>query len=492
MSGVVRNGVVAFKGIPFAAPPVGKLRWRPPEPVKPWVGVQSAVDYGHDCMQKPSDAAEPLRTTPSEDCLVANVWRPAGAAARKLPVMVWIHGGAFVNGGTSTADMSGEAFARRKVVFVSFNYRLGRFGFFGFPALTLEHPDEPKGNYGYMDQIAALTWIKRNIAAFGGDPRNITLFGESAGGASTHALVTSPLARGLFHKAIVQSGGGREPLLGARRLRGDLPGAPSAETTGANFARTHGIEGTDAAALAKLRALSAEAVTGNLEMRSLGRESETYGGPMIDGRIVVESPEDAYRSGRFSRVSMITGATSADLGIGRTSNKEALFDSFGPARAQAVAAYDPDGSASFELLDQLVSRHRVMIEPARFAAGAIAARGLPAYTYRFSYVARSMQTQFKSGAPHASDVPFVFDTLTTRYGAALTQEDAAVAHTANAYWVNFARTGNPNGAGLPSWPRYSETDRQLLDFRADGTAASGPDPLDAQLNAVAAAAVARR
>lgn len=488
VSGAVEEGVLSFKGIPFAAPPVGDLRWRAPQPVKPWTGVRTAVEYGHDCMQKPFPAdAAPLGTPPAEDCLVANVWRPVDSKPGKLPVMVWIYGGGFVNGGSSPAVYSGQAFAKRGVVLVSFNYRLGRFGFFGFPALTEEHPDEPKGNYGYMDQIAALKWVKRNIAAFGGDPNNVTIFGESAGGGSVHTLITSPAAKGLFHKAIVQSGGGRAPLMGERRLSQDLPGMPSAETIGVNFARAHGIEGTDAAALARLRALSAEQVTGSLNLITLGREP-TYAGPMMDGKIAVESPEKAYRSGRFAHVPMISGATSADLSMGTAANKEALFDSFGPVKAQAMAAFDPDGSASLSTVTQAVGRSRVMIEPARFAASAVAARGVPAYTYRFSYVARSRQEMFKSGAPHASEIPFVFDTVGVKYGAALTPQDEAVARTANAYWVNFARTSDPNGPGLPYWPRHRAEKDQLLDFHADGAVAASPDPLKAQLDAVAAAA----
>ncbi|MFT4255131.1 MAG: carboxylesterase family protein, partial [Caulobacter sp.] len=188
IQGVATDGVIAFKGVPFAAPPVGDLRWRAPQPALAWTGVRPAAAYGHDCMQKPfpSDAA-PLGTEPAEDCLVANVWRPAEASAKKLPIMVWIYGGGFVNGGSSPEVYSGAQFARQGVVFVSFNYRVGRFGFFGHPALTAANADGGRlGNYGYMDQIAALKWIKANAAAFGGDPDNITVFGESAGGGSVH------------------------------------------------------------------------------------------------------------------------------------------------------------------------------------------------------------------------------------------------------------------------------------------------------------------
>ena len=260
LEGSVESGVSSFKGIPYAAPPVGDLPWRPPQPVTPWAGVRSATAYGSDCAQLPfpGDAA-PLGTPPAEDCLVLNVWRPAERPAEKLPVMVWIYGGGFVNGGSSPAVYDGSPFARRGVVFVSFNYRLGRFGFFGHPALAKESPSGPLGNYGYMDQIAALRWVQANIAAFGGDPGNVTAFGESAGGGSVLMLLTSPRAKGLFHRAIIESGGGRDGLFPTRFLTTAGPGGhPSAESVGLEFAKADGITGDDAAALAALRALPAE------------------------------------------------------------------------------------------------------------------------------------------------------------------------------------------------------------------------------------------
>ena len=239
LKGVTAQGVTSFKGIPYAAAPVGELRWRPPQPVKPWSGVRPASEYGADCMQKPfpGDAA-PLGVTPAEDCLYVNVWIPAPSPAKKLPVMVWIYGGGFVNGGSSPAVYDGSQFAKRGVVFISFNYRLGRFGYFGFPALTNENPSEPHGNYAYMDQIAALQWVRRNAAAFGGDPGNVTLFGESAGGGSVFAMLTSPLSQGLFQKAIIESGGGRSGLFPPRYLSKASPaGMPSAESVGLRLPR---------------------------------------------------------------------------------------------------------------------------------------------------------------------------------------------------------------------------------------------------------------
>ena len=285
MAGAAADGVVSWKGVPFAAPPVGDLRWRAPRPAPAWDGVRQASAYANDCMQQPfpSDAA-PLGTPPAEDCLYLNVWAPEKPAAAKLPVMVWIHGGGFVNGGSSPAVYDGSHFARRGVVFVSFNYRLGRFGFFAHPALTQEAAGGPLGNYGYLDQIAALRWVQKNVAAFGGDPGNVTLFGESAGGGSVNTLMISPLAKGLFHKAIVQSGGGRAGgVMAMRHARQPGPdGSPSGEANGLAFAKLAGVTGEDAAALAALRKLPAADVVRGLNADDDGPAARHLHG--ADGR----------------------------------------------------------------------------------------------------------------------------------------------------------------------------------------------------------------
>ena len=487
VSGVMADGVESFKGIPFAAPPVGDLRWRAPQPAAHWNSTLKADHYGHDCMQEPfsSDAA-PLGTTPSEDCLVLNVWRPAHSAGKKLPVIVWIYGGGFVNGGSSPAVYDGSAFARKDVIMVSFNYRLGRFGFFGFPALTAENKDGLLGNYGYMDQIAALKWVQTNIKAFGGDPANVTIFGESAGGGSVHMLMTSPLTKGLFAKAIVQSGGGRGNLMGERRLHEDLPDKPSSETLGVALAKANGIEGTDAAALAKLRALPAEVVTNKLSLANMA--SDTYGGPMVDGRIVVETPQAAYLAGRYNKAPLMIGANSADIGFNFAETKEAAFAPFGSHIDEAKAAYDPLGNFPVEVIRYFMGMDAMMIEPARFVASTLATQGVPSYEYRYAYVADSMQAEWKTGTPHATEIPYVMDTVAAKYGDKLTAKDAKIADQTNSYWANFAKTGNPNGQGLPKWPQYDPKADVLMNFAPDGVPVATPDPWKARLDVTASVA----
>ena len=491
VAGVAADGVASWKGVPYAAPPVGDLRWREPQPVAAWAGVREATAYAHDCMQEPfpSDAA-PLGTPPAEDCLYLNVWAPEKPASKKLPVMVWIHGGGFVNGGSSPAVYDGSAFARRGVVLVSFNHRLGRFGFFAHPALTKERPQGPLGNYGYLDQIAALRWVQKNVAAFGGDPGNVTVFGESAGGGSVNMLMTSPLARGLFHKAIVESGGGRAGgIMTPRKMRETGPnGQASAEAVGLAFAKLVGIAGDDSAALAALRKLPAADVVRGLNMMTMGAQAETYSGPMIDGQVVTAEAETLFRAGQQAKVPYLVGANNREFGFMPLppAAVDGMLARFGAEKDKVIAAYDPQGKGDKGEIGVGIMSDGAMVEPARLLARLASAAGQPTYEYRFSYVASSLRATVK-GTLHATEIPFVFETVRAKYGDATTKEDEAIAAAANAYWVAFAKTGAPNAAGLPAWPRYTEKDDVLMEFDAAGPSAKA-DPWKARLDLVEQAA----
>ena len=479
LQGASVSGITTYKGIPYAAPPVGDLRWEPPQPPAHWSGVRPATEFGHDCMQMPTrSAAAPRRTIASEDCLYLNIWLPEHRSG-KLPVMVWIHGGGWVQGGTSPDIYDGAAFASKGMVFVSINYRLGRFGFFAFPELTWESKTGQLGNYGYFDQLAALKWVQRNISAFGGDPNQVTIAGESAGGGSVHALVTSPLTTGLFRGAIVQSGGGRTGL-GSPGLRQGRNGQPSAEEVGVAFAKSKGITGDATEALKQLRALPPDSIVDGLSMATLFTARATFSGPMIDGTLVVDEPQALYRAGKYQHVPMIVGANSADMGMSRAATVQEIFAPFGTNQTAAEEAYDASTSKDIRALATTVASDAMMAEPARFVAQTLSSQGVPAWEFRFSYVAESMRKEL-TGAPHATDVPFVFDTAKAHYSTLLTEADEKVAQEMNTYWANFIKTGNPNGAALTHWPAYHSTSDMLMDFTENGPVAKA-DPWKKRLD----------
>ena len=497
VQGATVGDVISYRGIPFAAPPVGDLRWRPPQPVTPWTGVRQTTAFGNDCMQAAGQTGNtPITTTPSEDCLYLNIWRPASSAAStstaKLPVMVWIYGGGYMSGGASEAIYDGTQFAKQGVILVSLNYRVGRFGFFGHPALTAAatQSGDLRGNYGYMDQIAALKWVQRNIAAFGGDPTNVTVFGESAGGESIHNLVTSPLANGLFQKAINESGNGRvNQAFGRYLTRTAKSVVASAEEQGTAFAQEFGITGNDANALKALRALSADQVVDGLtfsDMSSAHGIATFSGGSIIDSKLVVDEPEVLYNSGQFIKVPLLIGVNDKDLGFPTpAATKDDAYAIFGAQNlAAAQAAFDPQGTATLDDVRNQIARVITMHEPARFVARNYSAQGVPVYLYRFSYVAQSIQSQV-SGAWHGGEIPYVFDTLGAYYGNAVTSQDEQVAQRMNAYWVSFAKTGNPTGSGLTTWPAFDTAADNLIEFTAAGDMQTHqPDPLKAQLDLV--------
>jgi para-nitrobenzyl esterase len=469
VSSVAEGTTLAFKGIPYAAAPTGANRWRAPQPVAAWQGVRDGSQYGHDCAQAPfpPDAA-PITTQPAENCLYLNVWKPAAAkAGAKLPVMVWVHGGGFVNGGSSPGVYSGANFARDGVVFVSLNYRLGRYGFFAHPALAAEGLG---GNFGFMDQIAALKWVQANVAKFGGDPSRVTVFGESAGGMSMHMLLQAPAARRLFSQVIIESGGGRDRVL-------PQPTMAKAARIGAQFA-----PGMNAA---QLRAIPEAKVTGDLSMMSMN--GAPYSGPMVDGKTILGAPNEAIMAGLTAHVPVIVGANSAD-GFAFGTDKAKILSQFGSDAEAAGKVYDPDGTMPAGHLAMGASADQMFIEPARLVARAMAAtgaaKGQKVWLYRFAYAVPKLAAAI-GGAAHASELPYVFDTVAARKGDAPLPEEQPVASLTHRYWVNFVKTGRPDGDGVPAWPPVTagDTTVQVIDgAKNTGGAAHVEDPFKARLD----------
>jgi len=460
--GVTAGRVTSFKGIPFAAPPVGDLRWRPPQPAKPWTGVLMADKYGPACMQM-GQARSGGTINQSEDCLYLNVWAPASAKpGQKLPVMVWIHGGAFIQGTGGSPFYDGSHFAERGVVLVTVNYRLGRLGFFAHPALTAENPKGPLGNYGIMDNIAALQWVKANIASFGGDPANVTAFGESAGGILINFLMTAPEAKGLFAKAISESGFGRSPGV---PIRGEAP--RTGEKIGLAFASSVGVAGAGPEAAKALRALTAQQLSAPVS----GLGDPGIPSPMVDGLVIPEPPPQAFAEGKEAKVPYIAGGNSweASLFPQTARDPEATLARLGPARDKVMAAYGGDAAG----VAQDLTTETTVIEPDRYLARLHARNGQKAWNYYFAYVPAALRASVR-GTSHGGEITYVFNNLRDEpvtFGGrtlpAATPDDHKVSDAATAYWVAFARHSDPDSAGGPAW-LPAEPGDNVLEFGADG------------------------
>ncbi len=449
-----------YKGIPFAAPPVGELRWQSPRPAPPWQGVRKATAFGNRCMQAPLFSDMIFRDEPGEDCLYLNVWTPAQAATEQLPVMVWIYGGGFQAGSASEPRQDGERLAGKGVVVVSFNYRLGVFGFLAHPELTKESGHNASGNYGLLDEVAALQWVKENIAAFGGDPGKVTIFGESAGSFAVSALMASPLAQGLFHRAIGESGAFFNTGSGAL--------APStlatSEASGVKFAESLG-----ASSLAALRSKPATEVLEAVKGPGLRFA------PMIDGYVLPRDVHTIYADGKQSHVPLLAGWNADEVRSGVVLAKEKPTASgftertrtqFGADAEAVLAAYPASSDAeALESAASLGSDLFIAYATWKWLELQRQTGGGPVYRYRFdrkipiapdTKVNGVVATANDIGARHAGEIEYVFGALDSVPKVTWDEADRRLSDLMMSYWSNFARSADPNGPGLPKWPGYDK------------------------------------
>ncbi len=483
-----------FSGIPYAAPPVGDLRWRPPRPVVPREGVRDATKPGPACMQGRmfGDISFDQK---SEDCLTLNIHAPAATKAGRLPVMVWIHGGGFQAGGGAEPRHDGQAFARKGVVLVTINYRLGVFGFLAHPDLTKESERRASGNYGMLDQVAALRWVKDNIAAFGGDPANVTIFGESAGSFAVSGLMASPLAKGLFHKAIGESGaffsaGGGTLALAPPR---------EAEKAGARFAASAG-----AGTIAALRAKPAQ------EVLDSAQKTKQFFAPIIDGDFLPSDAHTIYAAGRQHHVPLLAGWNADEMRAAVTlrpqkPTAQGFIDDtrkrYGAHAGALLKAYPAASDAeALESAAALGSDMFIGYATWKWIEMHGATSGAAVYRYSFdrkipvpagNTVMGVPATSADIGARHAGEIEYVFGALDISLPKVPWEPaDRALADAMTKYWANFARTGDPNGPGLPTWPRYNPGDRRVLHL--DLTIRDAEDVMRPRYEAIDAYVAAQR
>jgi len=452
-----------FKGIPFAAPPVAELRWKAPQPVQSWNGVKLCHKFGPSPMQaKPVPFSmwseeflipeEPI----SEDCLYLNVWTGAKSANERRPVIVWIYGGGFVSGGSGVPIYDGEAMAKKGTVFVSINYRVGIFGFFAHPELTKESSHNASGNYGLMDQIAALKWVQRNISSFGGDPGNVTIAGQSAGSMSVNCLVASPLSKNLFQKAIAESG--------ASFTNGNAS-LQKAEEEGEKI-----MQSLNVSSMGEMRKLPAE---------ELMKKVQGLRGPIVDGYVLPDAIVNIFSQVKENKVALLTGWNEDEgllFGAPKKSEdfqKEAT-EKYG-ADARTFLSFYPAHNDSEALTSQLdLARDQIFGVQNYAWANIQASQGLPVYVYRFTHIPPATGEYLKYRAFHTAEVPYAYDNL--RFvNRPWQQVDHELATIISSYWVNFAKTGDPNGQNLPVWERYDTSHKKIMLLADKPGTASLPD-----------------
>ncbi len=465
LEGKVEDGLTIYRGIPFAAPPVGDLRWRAPQPPAKWQGVRQADKYAPYCMQSHVGPTY-SRSTASEDCLYLNVWTPAKSPNDKIPVLVWIHGGGFSAGANMEPLFDGDVLAKKGVVLVNITYRLGILGFLAHPELSKETSNHVSGNYGLLDQIAALKWIKKNIAAFGGDPNKITIFGESAGGISVSMLSASPLAKGLFEGAISDSGGSFGSVRASGGPGENMRPLKSAEQNGLTFQNTAG-----AGSLAELRKMPAEKILA---------ATRGMAWPNVDGYVIPSDQVSIYDAGKFNDTPILVGYNSDEgLSFSRFDSPQSYIDAtkkrYGPFADKLLQAY-PAGdkghpkSARDLARDTAFGWHTWTWARKQSSLG----KG-KAYLYYFDQHPERTpgSPDADRGSAHGEDLPYVFGHLTAFPNAHPTEADRRASEMMSSYWTNFAKYGNPNGEGLPEWPAFTEEKQQSMVL----TAAPHPEPV---------------
>jgi para-nitrobenzyl esterase len=479
IDGTVENGIKIYRGIPLAAPPVGNLRWRAPQPASPWRGVKAAVKFAPECMQvglgdpRTRDSEAP---PPSENCLYLNVWTPDTSNSERLPVMVWIYPGGFRWGAASDPRTSGVQLAKKGVLVVSIAYRIGSFGFLAHQSLSAENEMHVSGNYGLLDMIAGLQWVRQNIAAFGGDPGRVTIFGESAGAIAVSMLCASPLARGLFQGAIAESGASFGPVHGGDRGPGEnMHTLAEAEETGKAWAQKAG-----ASSARELRALPANKVL------SMSQDQGAPAWPIVDGWVIPDDQYKLYESGHYNDVPILVGYNSDEgVSFSPPATTDAYMGSvrkrYGLYSERLLEVYPPgDGrvarTARNLMRDAAFGWHMWIWARLQSKTGKS-----KAFVYYFdqhpNYSADSAQADI--GAPHGSEEPFVFQHLGETRGTSATPDDVAISDAMATYWTNFAKTGDPNGAGVPNWPAFRDADTQVMYFAK--TPHLGPVPSEAGL-----------
>jgi para-nitrobenzyl esterase len=467
--------VRVYKGIPFAAPPVSDLRWRAPQPAAKWDGVRKAEQFGSSCTQggggRGGDKAKGGGVTGGEDCLYLNVWTAAKSASDRRPVMVWIHPGGYTSGSGSGPGTDGEALAKKGVVLVTINYRLGVFGFFSHPELTKESDRRASGNYAFMDQVAALQWVQKNIAAFGGDPARVTVFGDSAGSSSISNLMVSPLAKGLFQRASGQSGAWLGLSVSPMRKLAD------AEQAGVKMADSLGAK-----SLAELRAKPAD------EVLRGGRG----GGPVIDGYFLPDDPANIFAQGKQNDVPLIAGSNkdegtfflqtaTAEQWVQRSRQK------FGDMADAFLKLYPAGSDAEANTSQYAAFRDELAFVMRNWAAAQTKSGKSKAYVYYFIHeppvaggrAPAPTVTLAREGATHGGEAPYIFQNLLGN--RPWNDVDKQVTETMSSYWVNFATTGDPNGKNLPPWPAFDEKNNNGRMILGD-TAQYGPELTQAQLD----------